>query len=111
MWALTLCLHARVSFNINFYSLYFYILIVERHISSKQTTPEQLREHAGKACALFKALANEDRLMLLCQTALGRQNVEELEGATGIRQPSLCLASDNVVCIMRTLWNIYCAPT
>lgn len=97
-------------------------------------TPEQLREHAGEACALLKALVNEDRLMLLCQIASGRQNVGELEAATGIRQPTLSqqlavlrqeglvdtekegkfvyyrLASDDVVRIMRTLWDIYCAP-
>ena len=97
-------------------------------------TPEQLREHAGEACALLKALANEDRLMLLCQIAPGRQNVGELEEATGIRQPTLSqqlavlrqeglvdtekegkfvyyrLTSDNVVRVMRTLWGIYCAP-
>ena len=106
-------------------------------MTSKKTpshTPEQLREHAGEACALLKALANEDRLMLLCQIASGRQNVGELEEATGIRQPTLSqqlavlrqeglvdtekegkfvyyrLASDDVVRIMRTLWDIYCAP-
>lgn len=95
---------------------------------------EQLREHADEACALLKALANEDRLMLLCQMASARQNVGELEAATGIRQPTLSqqlavlrqeglvvtekegkyvyyrLANDNVVRIMRTLWEIYCAP-
>ncbi|CAK7067291.1 ArsR/SmtB family transcription factor [Kerstersia gyiorum] len=98
-------------------------------------TPEQLREHAGQACALLKALANEDRLMLLCQIASRqRLNVGELENATGIRQPTLSqqlgvlrqeglvatekegkfvyykLANENVVQVMRTLWEIYCAP-
>ncbi|HBP0979037.1 metalloregulator ArsR/SmtB family transcription factor [Comamonas sp. Y6] len=106
-------------------------------MNSKKTpshTPEQLREHASEACALLKALANEDRLMLLCQMAPGRLNVGQLEAATGIRQPTLSqqlavlrqeglvdtekegkfvyyrLASDDVVRIMRTLWDIYCAP-
>ena len=96
--------------------------------------PEQLRQHAGEACALLKAIANEDRLMLLCQIVSGRLNVGELEAATGIRQPTLSqqlavlrleglvqtekegkyvyyrLANDNVVRIMRTLWEIYCGP-
>lgn len=97
-------------------------------------TPEQLREHAGQACALLKALANEDRLMLLCQIASRqRLNVSELENATGIRQPTLSqqlavlrqealvttekegkyvfyrLANEDVVRIMHTLWDIYCA--
>jgi DNA-binding transcriptional ArsR family regulator len=95
---------------------------------------EQLREHAGEACALLKALANEDRLMLLCQIASARYNVGELEDLTGIHQPTLSqqlavlraeglvetekegkfvyyrLGNDNVVRVMRVLWDIYCAP-
>lgn len=97
-------------------------------------TPEQLREHAGAACALLKVLANEDRLMLLCHLAAMRLNVGELETMTGIRQPTLSqqlgvlrqeglvetekegkyvyykLASEEVVQVMHTLRNIYCAP-
>lgn len=99
-----------------------------------QKTPEQLREHAGEACALLKVLANEDRLLLLCHIAFSRHNVGELEAMTGIRQPTLSqqltvlrqeglvetekegkyiyyrLADDNIVRIMHTLWEIYCAP-
>ena len=56
---------------------------------SNLKAPEQLREHAGEACALLKVLANEDRLMLLCQIASARHNVGELEAITGIRQPTL----------------------
>ena len=101
---------------------------------SELNTHKQLRQHADEACALLKALANEDRLMLLCQMASARQNVGELEAATGVRQPTLSqqlavlrqeglvatekegkyvyyrLANDNVVRIMRTLWEIYCPP-
>lgn len=101
---------------------------------SPPQAPEQLRKHAGEACALLKALANEDRLMLLCQLASARLNVGELEAATGIHQPTLSqqlavlrqeglvdtekegkyvyyrLADENAVRIMRTLWDIYCAP-
>ncbi|PLC49981.1 ArsR family transcriptional regulator [Pollutimonas subterranea] len=97
-------------------------------------TPEQLREHAGEACALLKTLANEDRLLLLCQLASARLNVSELAAITGIHQPTLSqqlsvlrqeglvdtekdgkyvyyrLANDNAVRIMRTLWDIYCTP-
>lgn len=51
--------------------------------------PEELRAHAGAACALLKALANMDRLMLLCCMGDKRRNVGELEAATGIRQTSL----------------------
>jgi len=48
-----------------------------------------LRESAAQACTLLKALANEDRLLLLCQLVQGERNVGELESLTGIRQPTL----------------------
>ena len=96
--------------------------------------PEELRAHAAEACSLLKSLANEDRLMLLCQIASARRNVGELEAATGIGQPTLSqqlavlrqeglavsekegkyvyyrLPDDRAVRIMRALWEIYCAP-
>lgn len=55
-------------------------------------TPEamsQLRESAGRACALLKAMANEDRLLLLCNLAEGERNVGELQAHTGVVQPTL----------------------
>ena len=96
--------------------------------------PERLREHVGEACALLKALANADRLLLLCQIVTRRHNVGELEDITGIHQPTLSqqlavlreeglvttekegkyvyyrLANANVVRIMRMLSDIYCGP-
>ncbi|MGE8637726.1 MAG: transcriptional regulator, partial [Achromobacter sp.] len=42
-----------------------------------------LRESAAQACALLKALANEDRLLLLCQLVQNERNVSELESLTG----------------------------
>ena len=44
---------------------------------------------AGEACRLMKALANPDRLMLLCQLSQGECSVGELEAALGILQPTL----------------------
>lgn len=44
---------------------------------------------AGQACGLLRALANEDRLLLLCQLSQGEQSVSELEETVGIRQPTL----------------------
>lgn len=97
-------------------------------------TPERMRAHAGQASALLKVMSNEDRLLLLCQLVEQRLNVSELEKLTGIRQPSLSqqlailreeklvatvregryvyyrLANDDVMRIMRTLWDIYCSP-
>ena len=48
-----------------------------------------LRENAARAAGLLKSLANEDRLLLLCQLVDGEKSVSELEKLTGIRQPTL----------------------
>ncbi|OZI72086.1 ArsR/SmtB family transcription factor [Bordetella genomosp. 12] len=48
-----------------------------------------LRASADHCCALLKALANTDRLLLLCQLVEGELNVGQLEARTGIRQPTL----------------------
>ena len=57
------------------------------------TTPdldiEQMREAAGLATAMLRVLANEDRLLLLCQLTQGEACVSELEQLLGIRQPTL----------------------
>lgn len=57
------------------------------------TTPEldieQMREAAGQATAMLRVMANEDRLMLLCQLTQGEACVSELEQLLGIRQPTL----------------------
>ena len=50
---------------------------------------ESMHEAAAEACALMKALANPDRLMLLCQLSQGEMSVGELEAALGILQPTL----------------------
>ena len=56
-------------------------------------TPEldidQLRANAASAGTLLKALANPDRLLLLCQLSQGERNVTELEQLLGIQQPTL----------------------
>jgi len=51
--------------------------------------PQRLRRAAGDAVAALKVLANEDRLLLLCQLSLGEMCVSELEEQLGIRQPTL----------------------
>jgi ArsR family transcriptional regulator len=51
--------------------------------------PAQLRQAAGQAVAALKVLANEDRLLLLCQLSQGEMSVSELEEVLGIRQPTL----------------------
>ena len=51
--------------------------------------PQRLRAAAGQAVATLKLLANEDRLLLLCQLAEGELSVGDLEERLGIRQPTL----------------------
>nr|WP_256214883.1 metalloregulator ArsR/SmtB family transcription factor [Nitrosomonas eutropha] len=87
---------------------------------------------AIKACSILKILANEDRLLILCQLIQGRRNVGELEQLLGIRQPTLSqqltilreeklvsterrgkyiyysLASQEAVQIIGTLFDLYC---
>lgn len=48
-----------------------------------------LRAAAQEASALLRALANEDRLLILCQLTQGELSVGELEAQLDIRQPTL----------------------
>lgn len=48
-----------------------------------------MRRAAGEATALLKALANEDRLLLLCQMVEGEKCVSDFETLLDIRQPTL----------------------
>lgn len=50
---------------------------------------DQLKANAASASALLKALANPDRLLLLCQLSQGERSVSELEQLLGIQQPTL----------------------
>ncbi|SMC23158.1 transcriptional regulator, ArsR family [Andreprevotia lacus DSM 23236] len=96
------------------------------------TQLEQLRQAAGNASGLMKVLANPDRLLLLCQLVDGELCVSDFEARTGITQPTLSqqlgvlrneglvetrrdgkrifyrLASDNVLRVLRVLYEIYC---
>lgn len=48
-----------------------------------------LRVGASQAVGALKLLANEERLLLLCQLSQGEMCVSELEEALDIRQPTL----------------------
>ena len=89
---------------------------------------------AAGAARLLKALANEDRLLILCNLAAGEKNVTELQEILGLRQPTLSqqlsrlryeglvefrrdgksihyrLASDEAAKVIEVLYEIYCAP-
>ncbi len=74
--------------------------------------PQALREAAGQAVAALKLLANEERLLLLCQLSQGEQCVSDLELALGIRQPTLSqqlgvLRNEGVVTTRREGKNIF----
>jgi len=51
--------------------------------------PSVLRQAAGEAVSILKAMGNEDRLLLLCQLSQGEMCVSDLEEALDIRQPTL----------------------
>ena len=94
--------------------------------------PERLRQAAGQAVGALKVLANEDRLLLLCQLSQGEMNVGELEEALDIRQPTLSqqlgvlrtegvvdtrregkrifysVADPKVMQVLELLYNLYC---
>ncbi len=94
----------------------------------------RLQASAEKACALLKALAHTDRLVLLCRLTQGEFCVGELETDLGIRQPSLSqqlgvlrqeglvetrregkhihyrLASDDALAILQVLHARMCPP-
>jgi DNA-binding transcriptional ArsR family regulator len=44
---------------------------------------------ARKAADFLKALANENRLLILCNLAEGEKSVSELEGILSLRQPTV----------------------
>lgn len=92
-----------------------------------------LKDAASKASALLKALANEDRLLILCYLTQGELNVGQLEEITQITQPTLSqqlsvlreegfvstrrdgkyiyytLASLEVIEVMKTLAKLFCS--
>ncbi|MCK1783150.1 ArsR family transcriptional regulator [Pseudomonas marginalis] len=50
---------------------------------------QRLHANADAASKFLKALANPDRLILLCQLSQGERNVGDLESLLGIQQPTL----------------------
>ena len=76
----------------------------------------RLRDAASSAVRVLKLLANEDRLLLLCQLSQGERCVSELEEQLGIRQPTLSqqlgvLRSEGQVNTRRDGKNIYYSVT
>jgi ArsR family transcriptional regulator len=74
--------------------------------------PEVLRGAASKAVVALKLLANEARLLLLCQLSQGEMCVSDLEQTLGIHQPTLSqqlgvLRNEGVVDTRREGKNIF----
>ena len=71
-----------------------------------------LKSSAGDATRYLKALANQNRLLILCHLIDGEKSVGELERAIGLRQPTLSqqlarLRSGNLVRTRRDAKSIY----
>ncbi len=69
-------------------------------------------ENVGTASNLLKALANENRLRLLCLLAKGERSVTELETTLALRQPTVSqqlarLRADDLVAHRRQGKTIY----
>lgn len=91
-----------------------------------------MRASADKASSLLKALANPDRLLLLCQLSQGELCVSDLQARVGLQQPSLSqqltvlrqqrlvntrregkqifysIASNDAMAVMQLLYSLYC---
>lgn len=89
---------------------------------------------AGRAAALLRLLANEKRLMILCQLADGEMSVGELQPRVGLSQSALSqhlallrgegavatrrdgqtihyhIADDKVLRVIGTLAELFCPP-
>ena len=89
---------------------------------------------AAKASRLLKALANPDRLLLLCQLTQGEHGVSEMEALVGVLQPTLSqqlgvlrqeglvatrregkqvfysIASQDALAVMQVLYQRFCTP-
>ena len=91
-----------------------------------------MRRAASRATGVLRSLANEDRLLLLCQLSQGERSVGELEELLKLRQPSLSqqlgvlreeklvrtrregkriyysVARPDVLELLETLYRLYC---
>ena len=94
---------------------------------------DKLKAAAGEATGLLKSLANQDRLLVLCNLAEREKNVTELQGILGLLQPTLSqqlarlradglvetrrdgktiyyrLASEEARRVIALLYELYCA--
>jgi len=103
-------------------------------VQEKAADYEQMADSARDASDLLKALSNETRLMILCMLADEEKSVSDLEQLLDMRQPTVSqqlarlradrlvttrrdgkmiyygLASTEAQVIIKSLYDIYCAP-
>ena len=108
--------------------------IQEATLDSGSKDLDVLLEQAKKASDLLKALSHETRLVILCILSEGEKSVSELEqilsmpqaavsqqlarlrmdGLVGTRREGrmvyYSIANDDVVAIVNTLYELFCAP-
>ena len=74
--------------------------------------PDEMRQHASDAARLLRALANEQRLLLLCLLVEGERSVSELNTHVNLSQPALSqhlavLRAEGLVKTRREAQTIY----
>lgn len=77
-----------------------------------ELSPAQFAAKAGEAAALLKALANETRLIVLCQLVEGERSVSALQTASDLSQSALSqhlarLREEGLVATRREAQTIY----
>ncbi len=96
--------------------------------------PSMLEEHAAQAAQLLGAMANSNRLLVLCNLITGEKSVNTLAENVNLSQSALSqhlaklralnlvdtrreaqtiyysIASEDVRSVLETLYDIYCAP-
>ena len=105
-------------------------------VTSETLDMPEMQLAAAKASRLLKALANPDRLLLLCQLTQGEHCVSEMQAQVGVVQPTLSqqlgvlrqeglvttrregkqifysIASQDALAVMQVLYQRFCAsPT
>ncbi|AJC67130.1 MULTISPECIES: ArsR/SmtB family transcription factor [Dickeya] len=97
-----------------------------------QTLPDDMRKAAQAAADVLRGLANDDRLLLMCQLTRGEACVAQLEERLGIHQPTLSqqlgvmrrlnlvttrregkqifyrIEDERVLSLLNTLYTLYC---
>ena len=93
---------------------------------------DEMRRAAGEATRVLSVLANENRLLLLCQLSKGEKCVSDLEALLDLHQPTLSqqlgvlrseglvntrregkrihysIADPRVLALLHTLYELYC---